>query len=116
MAMRGDYPKTIGPITLPVTALILYTAPQRVRVKFTCASNITAVAATLTVHLCQPPGTSGSTPANSNMILGAFNIPGNDMMSFPFDVVLEPRMTIQALSNTDSAISITLTVTDQERE
>lgn len=111
MALRKEYPKTVGPAAMPTgVAASVYQAPERVTIRQFTLSNTTAGNLAATIHKVSATGSA----AVGNQILPALVIPANDVLVVAAPLVLEGGERIFALAA--GAINLTFIVNDRETE
>lgn len=111
MALRKEYPKTIGPAAMPTgVAASVYQAPERVLVRQFTLSNTTAGNLAVTIHKVSSTGSA----TVGNQILPAISVPANDVLVVAAPLVLEGGERVFALAA--GAVNLTFIVNDRETE
>lgn len=111
MALRKEYPKTIGPAAMPTgVAASVYQAPERVIIRGFTFSNTTAGNLAATIHKVSAAGSANV----GNQIVPALSTPSNDVLPVLAPVVLEAGERIFALAA--GAVNLTFIVNDRETE
>lgn len=109
MALRKEYPKTVGPAAMPTgVAASVYTAQERVMIREFTLSNTTAGNLAVTLHRVTATGAANV----GNQILPALVVPANDVLVVAAPLVLEGGERIFALAA--GAVNLTFVVNDRE--
>lgn len=111
MALRKEYPKTVGPAAMPTgVAASVYQAPERVLIRQFTLSNTTAGNLAVTIHKVSATGSASV----GNQILPALVVPANDVLVVAAPLVLEGGERVFALAA--GAVNLTFIVNDRETE
>lgn len=111
MALRKEYPKSVGPAPMPTgAAASVYLAPERVIVRSFTFSNTTAGNLAATIHKVSATGSADV----GNQVVPALSVPANDVLPVLAPMVLEAGEHIFALAA--GAINLTFIVNDRETE
>lgn len=110
MNIRKVYPKGVGPAFLTTSAVSQFIADKRYGIERFSIANVSSSDATVSVHIVR----SGLSVADSNKVIGDFNLPANDQTTIELPVILEVSDVISASASANTSITLMFNVNDVE--